>query len=83
MKNLITLLTATLLAASAPLVHAEDKSAKPTPVATTAPPPSTAPVSADAPKTRAQVKAELEEARRRGELEAGFRWGFDTRGAQR
>jgi hypothetical protein len=79
MKNLITLLTATLFAVSAPLVHAEEKSATPTPVATTAPAPSTAPVAADAPKTRAQVRAELEEARRRGELEAGYRWGFDIR----
>ena len=34
MKNLITLLSAVLLAASAPLVHAQDKSAAPTPVAT-------------------------------------------------
>jgi hypothetical protein len=82
MKNLITLLTATLLAASAPLVHAQEKSATPTPVAT-APATPAAPVSADGPKTRAQVRAELEEARRRGELEAGFRWGFDQRSPQR
>jgi hypothetical protein len=74
MKNLITLLSAVLLAASAPLVHAQDKSAAPTPVATA---PAT-PVAADAPKTRAQVRAELEEARRRGELEPGHRWGVDV-----
>lgn len=78
MKNLIPLLTVALLAASTSLVQAQDKPATPTPVATTPATPA-APVAADGPKTRAQVRAELEEARRRGELEAGFRWGFDIR----
>jgi hypothetical protein len=82
MKNLITLLTATLLAASAPLVQAQEKPATPTPVAT-APATPAAPVATDGPKTRAQVRAELEEARRRGELEPGHRWGVDLSGQQR
>jgi hypothetical protein len=88
MNTLTPLMIAALLAVSAPFAQAQEKPvAAPAAVAASAP---ATVATADIPtanvptaKTRAQVRAELDEARRRGELEPGHRWGVDTRNTPR